>query len=610
VINAPRKVGKGGAVILGVKEAAGEWIGFVDADGATSAEEFFRLFGVAQQSDGVIASRWMKGAEVTVPQKTMRLLSSRVFNLLTRALLGLKYKDTQCGAKIFRAEAWRAILPNIGITRFAFDADVLFQLKRHGFYIREEPTVWRDIEGSKVRYLNSSFDMFCAIVRMRLLYSPFRFVVKLYDRLLSRIVEYLRGDELFCHAMLLFLASMVAHVCNVGFQMVVGRTLSSADYALLAAFLSLFTIVARPLSTLATAIIHYTSLLIQEGRPGAIKRLLRKWSLLTGVPAIVESFLCILFAEQIAAYFNLARVAPVIVSAVALPVLFMNPVLGGALRGMQRFGWISAMSIINAVGRVVLGSIFVLLIHPACGWALLGHVGGMYLVLIASTLILIKLIAKLPADDQPLPSFRLYLFQCFFIQLGTALLMTGDVVLVKHYLPAEKGFAYAATLSRMVVFLSVAVTAAMFPKVSSNRTFTREHRGIYIRALIYTAGFTSVSLLACFFFPAFLFRFLFKISDPGADLLSMVRWMSVVMMFATLLSINISLLLAQRRFKPASIAIGAALLYLVGTGLMHSSALQIVYIACAANLLALTVTTIAILGRKTETAIYSSEDVL
>ncbi|MBT8046382.1 MAG: glycosyltransferase, partial [Pontiella sp.] len=312
VIDESRQIGKGGAVILGVKQAVGDWIGFVDADGATSPDEFHRLFSVAQNADGVIASRWKAGADVTIPQRALRLLSSRLFNGLTRGLLGLKYKDTQCGAKIFKAEAWKAILPEIGTTRFAFDVDLLFHLKRFKYDVLEEPTVSKDVEGSKVSFISSSFDMFCAVLRMRLVHSPFLFLVRLYDRIFSKIVEYLRRDELFCHAMVLFMASLVVHVCNIGYQMIVSRALSKSEYALLATFLSLFAIVIRPLGTLATAIVHYTSLLVKEGRPGAVKRLVIKWGMLTGIPALMLSMICIIFAKHIAGFFNLERVAPVV----------------------------------------------------------------------------------------------------------------------------------------------------------------------------------------------------------------------------------------------------------------------------------------------------------
>lgn len=595
VIEEPARIGKGGAIIRGVKEALGDWIGFVDADGATSAEEFHRLYEKAQAQDGIIASRWMKNSDVTIPQKGMRLFSSRIFNLLTRFLLGLKYKDTQCGAKVFKAEAWRDILPDIGITRYAFDVDILFQLKRHGFSVREEPTVWKDVEGSKVRFFNSSFDMFCAVIRMRLLYSPLRFVVRWYERFLARAVEFFLRDDLFRHTALLFSASIITAVGNVGYQVVAGRTLPGREYALLAAFLALFVIVARPLGTLATGINHYTSLLVQEGKQGTVSRLLKKWMLLAGGASILLSVVCVLMAGRIAAFFHLERTAPVVVSALALPAVFIAPVLGGALQGLQQFLWTSVAGISNALGRVVFGALFVTLIFPACGWALAGHVGGMYLSLLVSLAALLPVLRRRESDGRSVPSMRLYLAQSFFIQISAAVLMTGDVVLVKHFLPQNTDFAYASTLGRMVAFMAASVAMAMFPKVSSaGGELSREHRKIYLRSQLYTSVLVGSALAVCVWLPAPMLRFLFKITHPSSDILGYTRWMALVMAASTLLNINVFLLLAQRRFRLLSVNILCALFYLGGISLYHGSAYHVIAFAGIANLSALAITTIGI----------------
>ena len=60
--------------------------------------------------------------------------------------------------------------------------------RRAGYPIREIPTTWRDIGGSKLRIGRVSFQMLLAIVRLRLLYSPFSWIVTLYDRLLGRVI--------------------------------------------------------------------------------------------------------------------------------------------------------------------------------------------------------------------------------------------------------------------------------------------------------------------------------------------------------------------------------------------------------------------------------------
>ena len=178
-----RQAGKGFAITGGFKTAKGDLIGFVDADGSTSAEEYYRLIERICNADGIIASRYIKGAVVSPKQSLQRIIVSRIFNFMIRALFLMNYKDTQCGAKIFRKEAVRKILPALGITHWAFDVDLLYQMKRNGFKVKEVSTIWKDREYSKLNFLKAGPNMALSIIRLRLIYSPFKFIIKAYDLL-------------------------------------------------------------------------------------------------------------------------------------------------------------------------------------------------------------------------------------------------------------------------------------------------------------------------------------------------------------------------------------------------------------------------------------------
>ncbi len=176
----PGNVGKGGALILGFREARGDLIGFVDADGATPPEAFDDLVTQIGDAAAIIASRWAPGARVSPRQTLQRRIASRLFNGQVRMLFGLRLTDTQCGAKLMRRDALLPLLPHFGITRWAFDVDLLYQIKRAGGRIVEIPTTWSDVEGSKLEVGRASVQMFLALVRLRLLYSPLKFLVRLY----------------------------------------------------------------------------------------------------------------------------------------------------------------------------------------------------------------------------------------------------------------------------------------------------------------------------------------------------------------------------------------------------------------------------------------------
>lgn len=176
-------VGKGGAVRAGFLVARSSIIGFVDADGATPAAEMRRLFERLNGYDGVIGSRWMAGSKVTKAQPIKRRVASRVFNGLARLFFGLKYRDTQCGAKVFTADALQRVIRNVETSNMAFDVDLLFAMKSAGMRVLEEPTEWQDICGTSVRLAYASLRMFSALVRLRLRHSALRLFLPLFDRI-------------------------------------------------------------------------------------------------------------------------------------------------------------------------------------------------------------------------------------------------------------------------------------------------------------------------------------------------------------------------------------------------------------------------------------------
>lgn len=182
-IDIKEAIGKGGAVIEGFKQAEGELIGFVDADNSTKAEYFYDLVKDINNYDCAIASRWIKGAKVNPPQPISRRIASRTFNAIVRILFNINVHDSQCGAKLFKKQAIKEIIPYLGITRWAFDVDLLYQLKKRKRTILEVPTVWSDTPGSNLNIKKASKEMFLAITRLRLIYSPLKFIVKIYDRL-------------------------------------------------------------------------------------------------------------------------------------------------------------------------------------------------------------------------------------------------------------------------------------------------------------------------------------------------------------------------------------------------------------------------------------------
>ena len=180
---------KGDALIKAFKIVQGDYIGFVDADCATPPHAFHDLYKNLGDCDGIIASRWIKGAIMTPKQPLSRRIASRCFNLIVRTLFLFPYRDTQTGAKLFKKQPLKSILPDLGFSRWGFDIDLLYLLRRKKYTIKEIPTEWHDDPNSLLKISKASPEMFLSVVRLRLLYSPFKFVVNAYNAFAGLILK-------------------------------------------------------------------------------------------------------------------------------------------------------------------------------------------------------------------------------------------------------------------------------------------------------------------------------------------------------------------------------------------------------------------------------------
>lgn len=170
-INIKEKIGKGGAVREGFRQATGDIIGFVDADGATAPEEFNRLITGIDGADCAIASRWKRGARVK--NRTMaRKIISLGFVLLVKLIFWLPFADTQCGAKVFKKDLIKKILPFLTVNNMAFDVEILYLARKNKFRINEIPTFWIDqassaFLGSPFKIFSSGFEMLLTLIKLR-----------------------------------------------------------------------------------------------------------------------------------------------------------------------------------------------------------------------------------------------------------------------------------------------------------------------------------------------------------------------------------------------------------------------------------------------------------
>jgi len=167
LLNFEKRLGKGGGIIEGFKAAKGERIGFVDADESVEPDDVMKMFNLLSDVDGVISSRYLKDSKILVKQPLRRRFASRIFNIIVRVIFGLHFKDTQCGAKVFRKEAIEDVFSELKTKGFELDVELLWRLRKKGYKIMEFPITWKHSESSSFSLSNAP-KMFFLLLKVRI----------------------------------------------------------------------------------------------------------------------------------------------------------------------------------------------------------------------------------------------------------------------------------------------------------------------------------------------------------------------------------------------------------------------------------------------------------
>lgn len=155
--------GKAMTVITGLMQASGEIAVFTDMDQATPISEIEKFLPKFSKGyDIIIGSRQgRKGAPL------VRKIISWGFSFLRNIILGLPFKDTQCGFKAFNHRAIQEIFPKIqdewgvlhtrgGAVNAGFDVEVLYLAKKYGFKVAEVEVEWNYVDTERVQIIKDA----------------------------------------------------------------------------------------------------------------------------------------------------------------------------------------------------------------------------------------------------------------------------------------------------------------------------------------------------------------------------------------------------------------------------------------------------------------------
>jgi O-antigen/teichoic acid export membrane protein len=279
------------------------------------------------------------------------------------------------------------------------------------------------------------------------------------------------GERIVIHNLLVSAGTLTAGLLGFAFQIVVSHTVAPAEYGAIFAVMTLVTLVGLPAGALTLLMAREASRDRATGQHASSAAMLHDGNRLLLLTGLVFAAAAVATSPWFGHFLNIP-ISLLLAGALGIPFALASPLLIGDLQGEQRFIAFTSLAVgqaaIKLVGAVVLGITF-----GAPGVILGVSTGGALSYLAAYRLLRRKLAikARWPWHGPALA----YLSILLPSTLALAILLSADVLLVKHFFPQRTAGEYAAVvaLSRALFYAAAGVAAVLFPKVIS-----RESQGI------------------------------------------------------------------------------------------------------------------------------------
>lgn len=140
--------GKGAAVKTGIMSASGDYLIFIDADGATPITELPKMLAALSQAQIGIGNRWLPGSH-TERSSFLRKLSGYIYRRYM-SLFGLGEIDTMCGFKGYHRDVAKSLFSHLLEERWLFDTEIAYKAIQAKYSIKNFPITWTSMDGSKL----------------------------------------------------------------------------------------------------------------------------------------------------------------------------------------------------------------------------------------------------------------------------------------------------------------------------------------------------------------------------------------------------------------------------------------------------------------------------
>ena len=216
VISHPHPLGNGASIKTGARNATGDIIVFMDADGQHDPGDIERLlYKLAEGYDMVVGAR-QSDSHASIK----RLFGNTLFNKLASFMTGQKIKDLTSGFRAVRAKHFKKflyLLPN----GFSYPTTSTMAFFRSALPVAYIPIKAGKREGkSKIKLLKDGLRFFIIILKIGALFSPMRLFLPtsifcFLCGVINHIDSYISSDTFSNGSLLLYVSSVFIFLMGI-----------------------------------------------------------------------------------------------------------------------------------------------------------------------------------------------------------------------------------------------------------------------------------------------------------------------------------------------------------------------------------------------------------
>jgi O-antigen/teichoic acid export membrane protein len=364
---------------------------------------------------------------------------------------------------------------------------------------------------------------------------------------------------------------------------VLAHLLGLEAYGKIVSLLSLLAVALMPTQIISTIVAKYASALDASSNHAKLNDLIRRLTAILLPVGIGVAVALVAASAPLATFLHLQTTDGVVVIAIALVFAFISPISGGALQGLQRFLWMSIVTIATPLGRLIFVTLLVYLGLNVSG-ALTGFALAAAVAYLLSLYPLRRLLGGPRISMGSMRPLWSYSATAAIALAGTIMLLNVDTILAGHFLTARQAGQYdaLAVVGRTVQYVSASLAVVMFPKIVALHERGERTAGVVLQAMLAVIALSGVAEIVFVLAPGSVLRVLFH-TTALAQVSGQLAWYGAAMLMLALTQVLISyfLCVGGRGFVAAVLA--GCVLQLGLIFARHQSIADLVQSVVAAN---------------------------